>query len=137
MIECTVTCQRCDAWIILSDVHGMWVACCPNCIDDDPTSEHEVLQGKGSTPEDALQNWFDNREMLGIEPQIRLTALATPLATYVVPHSPEGWTFSCVRKNARLVDYYTRLSSAENDYAEEIHYGPYLVPQGQKAANDS
>lgn len=110
MIECTVTCQRCEAFIILSDVHGLWVACCPNCLDDDPTSEHEILQGKGSTPEDALQNWFDNREALGIEPEFR----PTELSAFVVPKSPKGWRY-WVEDGA-------------------IHYGP---SRPQKAANDS
>ena len=97
MIECTVTCQRCGHNIVLSDVYGEWVARCPDCLDDGGGSEHELLQGHGSTPEDALQNWFDNREALGIEPEIRLTALgwaATELRHFVVPEAPEGWVIS-------------------------------------------
>jgi hypothetical protein len=149
MIALATRCHHCGTHLALDDGFRGYAVSCPQCLD--PSDDGPIpsrLQGKGSTPEDALQHWFDRREQLGLEPEARLSALAT----FIVPRSPEGWGFT-------IPDTFTEHTETTDDltYAEgyaalctgsaartriphnasngvlPIYYGP---AKAQKAAND-
>ena len=75
MIDLNTRCN-CGAPLVLDAGHLGYVVHCPRCLD--PESEGlGRLQGKGSCPGSALQNWYDRREELGLEPELSLTDIAT------------------------------------------------------------
>lgn len=127
MIETSTRCPRCSTYVILNDVHGFWTAVCPHCID--PESHFGQLQGKGSTPEDALEDWWQSMDESD-EPSYQPSALAS----FIVPRGPEGFVLSPDREEpARL--FFDSLSDAErNPELGPLYYGPMSV---LKAANDT
>lgn len=148
MISLSVRCHHCATHLELADGREGHVVHCPQCLDpteDAPIEAH--LQGRGATPEDALQNWFDRREELQLEPEHRLSELAS----FIVPKSPEGFGFEIPDTFTEHTERTGSLRYAES-YAEQvtgsaarnriphnasnaplpIHYGPTLI---QKAAN--
>jgi hypothetical protein len=83
MIETTTVCRECGDYIRLEDTAGRWSAGCDGCFDNLPNSPF----GRGETPEDALQDWSEQTAGLS-SPRL------SPLATFIVPTSPEGWTLT-------------------------------------------
>jgi len=114
MIELATRCPKCSHHVIASNAHGFWICLCPNCIDPDGDSHYEHLQGKGSTPEAALDDWWESMDE-GDEPQYR----PNPLRDFIVPLPPEGWV----------------LEPRPEDMEGPLYYGPPTVHR--KAANDT
>lgn len=114
--------------------HRGHIVTCPRCFD--PSAEDatpiERLAGVGATPADAFANYMRLREERDLEPDYRLSELAT----FIVPPAPEGFALVARRWDAALGEYTypTTLDAAEalSAWTDRIHYGPAEV---QKAAN--
>lgn len=135
MISLSTRCHHCATHLELADSREGHAVHCPQCLDpteDAPPEAH--LQGRGSTPEDALQNWFDRREELDLEPEHRLSELAS----FIVPRAPEGWGFTVTKWDDVLGKYEVHPSTLESAieqsqaFGERLYYGPTTI---QKAAN--
>lgn len=119
-------CHRCGELLVLTDSHGEFTVRCERCYD--PVEDADVnatLLGRGETPEDALQNWFDERESLALEPDY----VPTGLVDFIVPKAPEGYVISISRDLAPGSSY-PNLSTAERVHAgndtQPIYYGKAL-----------
>jgi hypothetical protein len=135
MISLSTRCHHCATHLELAESRGDQVVHCPQCLDpteDAPIEAH--LQGRGATPEDALQNWFDRREQLDLEPEHRLSELAS----FIVPERPEGYVLTVTKWDAVLGKYEITKPTIESAleasevFGDRIYYGPAAV---QKAAN--
>lgn len=107
---------HCGAALVLYEPASWdnWAVHCPDCLDDaEDAPASASITGRGATPDDALQNWFDAREEAGAEPAL----VPSTIHTFVVPRSPEGFGL-----------YVPRCPTPTSP----IYYGP---AQGQKAAN--
>jgi len=135
VIALAMRCHRCCSRLSLDDSRrGGWIVYCQQCVDPEGESASERLQGRGETPDDALQNWFDKREQFGLEPELGISALSS----FIVPRSPEGWVFtihdplghtettSCIEDANGFAEAHGGIIQA----IPPIHYGPAV----QKAA---
>jgi len=127
-MKLSVYCHHCARNLECADGFRGYVVSCPDCTDPMGDSLIEGLEGRGSTPEDALQNWFDRREELGLEPELALSRLTG----FIVPKSPEGWRFSipghgwdCVADTLAVAEGYARSTHSHGPLP--IHYGPAAV----------
>ena len=136
MIALAMRCHRCCSRLSLDDSRrGGWIVYCQQCVDPEGESPSERLQGRGETPDDALQNWFDRREQLGLEPEPQLAALST----FIVPRSPEGWCFtihdplghskttSCIEDARGFAEAHGAIIQA----IPPIEYGPAQTEKGK------
>lgn len=133
MIELRERCVVCGNHLHLYEYHGDWcVTCYARCYDPgaEDADDVELLRGRGATPEDALQDYLDQRGELGIEP----VYAPSSLVGFIVPEPPAGWVVSPDATDpARL--FFDSLSDAErNPELGPLYYGPMDV---QKAANDT
>lgn len=87
MIALATRCHDCGQRLMLDGGYKGFAVHCPDCLDPEGDSASERLQGQGSNPEAALESWFERRVELALEPEVRLSALAS----FIVPKSPEGW----------------------------------------------
>lgn len=125
-ITLNTRCDQCGTHLELDDGHKGHVVHCPRCLDPEGEGP-ELIQGKGNTPEDALQNWYDKREELGQEPEYHLS----DLASFVVPKHGGAVTIGGLE--------FESLALAERWSEDEHGQNPiyYQLSQSQKAANDT
>lgn len=123
MMTLFTACHRCGELLVLSEAHGECTVRCERCYD--PVEDADVnatLLGRGATPEDALQNWYDERESLDLEPEF----VPTTLAEFVVPKAPADFIVSSVSECTDGSGY-ENLSQAERAHwlqpESPIYYG--------------
>jgi len=129
VIALATRCHHCGTRLTLDYAsRGGFIVDCRRCLDPEGDSPIERLQGRGETPETALQHWFDRREELCLEPELQ----PSELSTFVVPKAPEGWGLTVTEWEGLAPEdtYPLTLSDAERAGAT-IFYGPIL----QKASN--
>jgi len=90
VIDLAVRCHHCGARLTLDDDGREYIVDCRQCVDPEGESPIGWLQGRGSTPETALQHWFERRAELDLEPEVGLSSLSS----FVVPKSPEGYVLT-------------------------------------------
>lgn len=137
MIQTNSHCPHCDDTLVLADVYGLWTATCPTCLDPEGDSPYERVQGRGETPEDALEHYWQLLEERDLEPRY----VPATLEGFIVPCSPEGYALVCDCPWRTVV--FSSLTVAEAYAARPyptsvvlpLHYGP-IAAVAQKAAND-
>lgn len=132
MITLSTRCH-CGTSLILFEPcsRDAWAVECPDCVDPaEDASPGANITGRGETPEDALQHWFDRREELCAEPALVLGTLHS----FVVPKSPDGWGLS---DQPGITHPFGTLSVAQAVCDGDARHRPmaiYFAPITQKVA---
>ncbi len=120
-------CPHCGQGLVLDDGRDAFLVHCDRCLDPEGEEPEERLQGRGALPEEALANYLEKAEEMGLSP----ACVPTSLVDFVVP-THEGYVLTSGDPEHLFIRPYRSLREAEVIHIHSAHpilYGPAAAPK--------